>query len=385
MHCPGSVLALDGIRETRTSEFAAEGTVGHEVRADSLEFGLEPHDFIGQQMSADGFTFEVDEEMADYLQPGIDWLREQPGELFVEHRVNLSTWLPGQFGTLDAGICSPNLIIIDDLKFGRGVPVSPVENWQLMIYALGFWDNIARRRTNATDFLIRIDQPRCAGGGGEWRTTLDELLAFGEEVRAAGIRTEDPDAPLSASLKGCQWCLKKPTCDEHARFNLELMSMKFEDVDEADAVCAPPTLARSAAMTPERRGYILRHRPMLTAWLEMLHADALDDAMTGRPTPGYKAVAGRKLARRWRDKEAAERLLVPVLGDLAFTKKLNSPAAVETIAKPGKKKAGHPDLWTKVQNLITQDDGKPCLVSEDDPRPRLLTVDEKFDDVEEEI
>ena len=46
----------------------------------------------------------------------------------------------------------------------------------LMLYALGFWWNVARHVSKATQFLIRIDQPRCAGGGGEWRISLEDLL-----------------------------------------------------------------------------------------------------------------------------------------------------------------------------------------------------------------
>ena len=107
--------------------------------------------------------------MADALQPGIDQILEYSGKMFVEERLDLGRWMPGQFGTLDCGIAGEELIVISDLKYGSGVPVQAVKNTQQMIYALGFWDQFARHITDAKQFLIIIDQPRNAGGGGEWQ------------------------------------------------------------------------------------------------------------------------------------------------------------------------------------------------------------------------
>lgn len=372
-------MQLEGLDDT-TSFAAAEGTAAHTIRERCLKTGADPADFVGEVLTVGEFEIEFDDEMALALQPGIDWLREQPGELFVEHRVNLDAWLPGQFGTLDAGIVSEDLIIINDLKFGRGEPVTPDSNSQLMIYALGFWNNIASKISPATDFLLTIDQPRHSAGGGEWRVSLDDLLTFGEEVRLAGARTYDANAPLKASEKGCRWCALKPTCGEYASFNLDLIGMKFDDIDEADRIGSPPPLNKSE-LTPERRGYILRHKSMISTWLEQLHADALADALAGRPTPGHKAVMGNRPPRRWRDAKEAEELLDTLLGDLAFARKVLGPAGIEKLTASGKKKAGHPEIWALVERLIVRPDGKPCLVDENDARPRLMTVDEKFDDL----
>ena len=160
MRCPGSVALCDEAPERESSEYAAEGTVAHHVREMCLRFGLEPEDFIGQQIGADGYSFTVTEDMADHLRPGIEFVRERKGKVYNEYQVRFDRWLPGQFGTLDVGITAPDEIIINDLKYGAGKPVSAKENEQLMIYALGFWDNVARHETDATDFLLVVDQPR---------------------------------------------------------------------------------------------------------------------------------------------------------------------------------------------------------------------------------
>ena len=220
MVCPGSValierLEADGtIPRERSSSFAAEGTVAHEVRSLSLELGLDAYDWIGKTFDADGLEFEVTEEMAAHLQPGMDRVREQPGRMSVERRVHLDHWLPGQWGTLDCGIHDPagRVIHIDDLKYGAGVPVSAVGNRQLRIYALGFWRHFCEADNRIERFVLTIDQPR-AGGFKTWEVSTDDLLAFGEEVRIAGLATMEPDAPLKAGEKGCRFCPVKNTDD----------------------------------------------------------------------------------------------------------------------------------------------------------------------------
>lgn len=360
----------------------------HEVAALCLELGLEPSDFIYKELTADGFTFTFDEKHADGMQPRLDWLREQPGELHVETQVDLGFWLPDDFGNCDVGWVFGDTLTIQDWKFGEGIPVSPVRHGQSMLYALGFLNTFVKPedRTKIKRIRLIIEQPHCAGGGGEWECTLDELLAFGEEARVAGIRCDDPNAPFVASEKGCFWCALNPKnggggCAELERFNLDLIDSKFEDLDEADALGAPPMMPNLSKMTPDRRVFVWRHAKMLTSWLESIHVGLLDDAINGLPTPGLKAVTGRMGDRYYTDEKAAEAVLVPILHEEAFTKKLKSPAQAEKELKPTKRKPGHPEAWEDLNKVITQDAGKPALVPLDDERPALLTVDQKFEDV----
>jgi len=358
----------------------------HEVAALCLEFGLEPGDFIGKRLTADGYSFTFEEKHAAGMEPRLDWLREQPAEIsIIERQVSLEPWLPGDFGNCDVGFVYGDLLTIQDWKFGEGIPVSPIKHGQTMLYALGFLHTFLRGRSVKRVRLI-IEQPHCPGGGGEWECSIEELLAFGEEARAAGKRCDDPNAPLVASEKGCFWCAKNPKnggpgCAELERFNLDLMGQKFEDLDEADMLGTPPRLPELSQMTPERRVFIWRHSKMLTSWIEAIHVGLLDDATQGRPTPGIKAVRGRAGNRYYTDEKAAEAIIEPILHEDAFTRKLISPAQVEPLFKPTKRKPGHPDAWADLQRIIDQSEGKPVLVPEDDERPALKTVDQMFDDL----
>jgi hypothetical protein len=212
----------------------------------ACNFGLDPYDFIGHRFTVEGYSFEWDEDDAAYLAWGIEEIRSYPGEFYGEYQVDLSKWLgPDQFGTLDRAVAGPSS---SSSATSSGASAgTPVRNKQLMLYALGFWWNVARHITEATEFLIIIDQPRCSGGGGQWRTTLEELLAFAEEARAAAERTRDPNAVRTASTRGCMWCLRRdapaaarrstPSCSRSSAKSSTNSTRKFSS--EAQWNCRP--------------------------------------------------------------------------------------------------------------------------------------------------
>ena len=190
MLCPGSHQAEKKYQDP-PKEYAAEGTFAHDIRDTALKEGLNAEDFVGTYCEVEGFGFFWGMADAHMLQPGIDRIRDVGAEWHFEKRVNMERWIKDCWGTLDAGGILPDLIIIDDLKWGRGVRVSANRNIQMMLYALGFWDQVARHKTKARRFLLRIDQPRIPGGTNEWYTSLDELLAFAQEaIEAAELQEQ---------------------------------------------------------------------------------------------------------------------------------------------------------------------------------------------------
>jgi hypothetical protein len=165
--CLDYVFANEGLPD-EDSEPAAEGTVAHGFSDACFSFGVDPYDFVGTTTEYKGFSFEWTEDDADLLYPGIERIRALPGTFYGEHRVSLLKWLgPDQFGTLDRGVVSDDLITISDLKWGRGVPVSPIRNKQLMLYALGFWWNVARHVSKATASTLTSRAARAAAVSGE--------------------------------------------------------------------------------------------------------------------------------------------------------------------------------------------------------------------------
>jgi hypothetical protein len=375
MLCPGSVQRCYGKPDTASIE-AAEGTFAHQIAEDCLALHLDPQDFIGHRFFVEGYDFTCTKEMADYLQPGIDRIRELVGNgrFYNEQTVDTSRWCgAGNFGTLDRGIIRDDLIVVGDLKYGSGVPVYVLNNEQIRIYALAFWDQIARHLTKAKKFLLIIDQPRIPSAGGEWEVTLDELMAFGEEVAAAAKLTLAKDAPIVPGEKQCRFCPVKAGCAEHERWLLDMVQMKFEDCDTEESPALP------GQVTPERRSYLIRHAGMFRDWLDRLHAEALADALAGRPTPGLKAVRGRRPARAWSDAKMIESLLEVrgVPHDVRYSYSLISPTQAE--------KQLAPDLWGELNTdaFVNRGEGKPVLVPEEAKGKAITPATDQFQDVGE--
>ncbi|MEG3175802.1 DUF2800 domain-containing protein [Sphingomonas sp. RB3P16] len=381
-NCADYINANQGLPDVSSWE-AAEGTAAHWIRNECLTRDMDAFEFIGHIQKIGEWEFQWTADDAMLLQPGINWLRSHGGQFYGEHRVDLTKWLGHdsfgrpQGGTLDGGIVTgPNEddpIIIDDEKWGRGVPVSPVRNKQTMLYALGFWDAIARHKTKSTTFLLSIDQPRHMTGGGKWRVSLAELLAFGEWVKARADATRAPNPPRTASEKGCLWCRRKNApggCGTLDAYVLKMLEMEFEDLDE-------PFLSVPQKVTPDRRRVLIDHTKMITDWLDALYARCMEDALAGMPAGGLKAVLGRKDSDRWIDEKGqATPAVVSVLGAKSFTQKLISPTATA--------KAVDTDSfdWTlKIEPLIKRGQRKPTLVDISHDLPAIVSGEE-FDDLD---
>lgn len=372
--CPGSISFTKDYPNS-SSAAADEGTVAHWVREQCLYWGDDPYDYIGHQMTLNGTTWTVDSDMADALMEGIDFIREFSGKMFIEDRIDLGRWMPGQFGTLDLGIASKDVILISDLKFGRGVAVDPVRNTQQMIYALGFWDQHARHVTKAEKVLIHIDQPRHARGGGIWTTTVTELLAFGEELKRKAAATLDPDAPLIPSEKGCLWCPaanipgRAGGCPAHAKSVLDAIDLDFDSLDEPEK-WEPPLVA---GLTPERLLILSEKKKQIEGFLEYAHAMALQYLVDHGPTADKKAVVGRRPPMKWADDGAAEAFLLQKSVD-PFNKRLITPR--QAASQIGKK-------YELPAALVERGEGKPVIVDIGDARPAIQTVENEFDDMDD--
>ena len=385
MRCYGAPSAEASVGDS-AGEDAARGTAFHEIMSLCIEFDLEPDNFAGSEVEADGFTFEVDEDMVRFARKGLDRIRELATgcELFVEQWVDLEPWLgPGEGGTLDIGIINriAREITVFDWKYGAGVPVDPVENEQLQLYALGLWQKVgffAFKGVPESEIKVQIiiEQPRHQGGGGEWMIPLTDLFDFGGRARAAAIESRKPNAPRMAGEVQCKFCKAKATCGEHARFNLDLVSAKFEDLDEAEELDVAPPLVSPEDLTPERKAFIVRHAGMFTAWIEALHASTLVDALAGRPTPGLKAVVGQQGKRVYTDREAALAFLKPKLGDAAVK--------IEPISPTQAEKKLTKDDYTELKKLVTRSPGRPILVPVSDIRAPIEPSTAKFDDLTQE-
>lgn len=377
---------------------AAQGTVFHHFAAICLETGLDPDVFLGHKFTVeDHGTLEMTAEMVNKMQSGLDYARAlmEPGDIVVvEKKVDLTPWLgPDQFGTMDLGIISIKRwkAIVFDWKWGAGIPVSPIENDQGILYGLGLWNDYLSGVVESVieaitpeagttpdsfetfEIQIIIEQPRAPGGGGEWTISLAELLRRGAHVKRDAALTYDPNAPRIPGPKQCQFCMgaRKNVCPEHAEFLLSKFDAKLDDLTQQFDVGQELDLPR--VLDPVQRSQILLHKSMIEKWLDRLHADAYEDAENGRPVPGLKLVDGRRSPRAWINEAKASTILKAEkrIGD-PYTHKLLSPSQVEEIL--GKQ------LYRKrYESLAVLGDAKPQLVVDEDNRQARATREQRFD------
>lgn len=389
------LVSLSLVEAGGSSVYADEGTAAHEIREMCLDLGLDPHHFLGMKIYVNGEPYECTQEMCDFLQPGIDWIRSHTMDPDVEIRVDLSPWLPGQFGTMDGGWVSGDTLYASDLKYGMGEAVSAEENRQQKLYALGYWHYLGRPAA-VKKVVVCIDQPR-AGGLKFWECAIEELLTFGEECKEVyaelmKIAARAPDYltveefyaefkdRFQVTQKGCRWCKARDPnkngsyagCPARNDFFTEYFQGQFDDLDKE------PEFPSPLLLEPAKRYFIVKHAADAKKWLAAMHEASLAAALDGNPDPGSKAVIGPRGDRYFTDEVKAKELLESALGLGAYKpRQLIGVPDAEKAMKPG-----HPDAWELLSALVDQPAGKPILVPVEDAREPIKAYEDMFDDLD---
>ena len=128
-----------------TSSFAEEGTLAHEFCElyARYKFGqLDKKKFNNALKKLQDKPYYADEMLhcaefyADHLMEKANGYSVMPYTASEVH-VDFSVFVPDGFGTCDNVMIGDDIIDITDYKHGKGVPVSPVENPQMKLYAIG--------------------------------------------------------------------------------------------------------------------------------------------------------------------------------------------------------------------------------------------------------
>ncbi len=342
--------------ENKTSEYAAEGTLAHELGELKLRKELEG-------LSTRSFNSKVKKiqedklytaDMPDYVDMYVETCLERvseakaktPDALFkIEQRLDFSEWVPEGFGTGDFVIIADGTMEVCDLKYGKGVPVSANNNKQMMLYALGaisefsFLYDIEKVR-------MTIIQPRLDNIS-TFEVTVEELLKWAEEY----VR---PKAELAIKGEGefcagdhCRFCRAKAVCEARAEKNLELAKYDFQK---------PNTLDNNDI------AYILSKVDELVNWAGDVKEYALEQALQGEEFDGYKVVEGRS-NRKWSSEDDVAKVLIGqgFQENMIYTKKLDGITKIESAI--GKK-----EVQRLLGDYIVKPVGKPTLVPITDKR-----------------
>lgn len=384
MGCPGSLLMEKGEPDTG-SKYADEGTAAHFLASECLIHGAPPTTHLRKRIEVmpdgarwqgaliEGPWFEVTDEMEAAVNSYVQAVRKyaEGGFLFVEQRLQITTWTgePDACGTSDAVVLTADgELIVVDLKYGMGELVSPERNKQLMIYALAAHEEFSLVGDIKSLRLV-IHQPRISGPQ-EWACSVEELLAFGEDVKVSAKQALDcyqGDIPpaLNVSDAACRWCKAAYKCPARDAHVTKTLGADFDDLTKGAQI--PPV------GTGEELAKKLAACDLIEQWIKAVRGKVEAELFAGHPVPGYKLVQGKRGARSWIDEMQAEAVLKSMrlkVEDM-YDMRVISPTSVEKIFG---EKGSAPSVkrWNKLQELITQSEGKPSVAPESDKRPALV-------------
>ena len=370
LNCTPSARLEDEYGERKSSPFAAEGTLAHElaelylqrdvlrtISEDAFNIKLE------EIMSNDLFNDEMLEMVPIYTDYCVNQLLEARKDnvfaiMEIEQRLDFTEYVPESFGTADCCIVNDKVLEVIDLKYGKGVPVSPEWNAQLMLYGLG-----ALRKYDMTydieEVHLTIVQPRLDNIT-TFKITVQELLEWAnDELKSRALQAFKGEGELNTG-GWCKFCSVKNRCRLLAQKQLEIAKHEFKD--------AP-------LLTDEEIADIITRAPRLVEWANGIVEYAQEQAINhDKHWPGFKLVEGIS-RRKWLNEEEAASIIqesFPVSDDQLYSLKLKSITEVEKLL--GKKAFG-----AIADKVCIKPAGKPTLVPLEDKRPAMGNEQAKID------
>lgn len=358
-NCPGSVRLSKDIPNV-SSSYAEEGTYAHTLASEWLQ-GKFPPDNCDPEMRGHIETY------VNFIQKLWDDTNHVDDKHFVEHSFDLSEIFPGLYGTADDVIydAKKRHLHVSDFKYGAGIPVSPVQNVQLLYYGVGALLSLGLPVEKIT---LHIIQPRCNADEPvkSWETDPLTVMEFIADLKMYAEETVKPDARLVLG-EHCRFCPAKQEqkCPALLDNVKKVAKMDFANevkiADSAGVSVSPDTLASYLALIPA-----------LEAWIKGVHEYSYKEAQVGRFPTGYKLVPKRAM-RKWADASYAEKRLNQELNPQIMLKCLSSPellspAQVEKIIGAKTNAALLQELTVKISsgdNLVPDTDPRPAVNKQD--------------------
>ena len=357
--CPPSAVAAEAYPEQDT-EYTREGTLAHEV-AEWVAAGKSKTENLNKGQD-DGVTAEMLEHAQTYRDYIHQQIKESGATVLLEQRVDFSPWVPNGFGTCDAIILQGETMTVIDYKYGQGVPVSAVDNPQMMLYALGALNDYGIAFDVKT-VEMHIFQPRIDNIS-DFSVSVEDLLAWGEKIK--------PIAEKAAKGKGdylpgdhCKFCPHAGRC--------RALTKVCTEVIETHGL-----KAKVERLAPFEVAKVLEMKSLITLWIKRVEAQALEDLLNGIEVPGYKVVEGKQGNRKWTDEVKVSEKLAEAgyfMDEITETKLL-SPAAMG-------KKFGAKKIGELLLDYMERSPGAPTIAPNTDKRPAYDRVAEAKKDFED--
>lgn len=364
MSCTASndFVTLLGIEDTRTAA-AAEGTAAHMLLDQSLTERKPPRTYLNQTFN----EHVADAEMVRHIEVVYAWVQTyllDGYKLFNEQKVMIE--VTGDMGTMDIALLKGKHLIIADLKYGRGVAVSPEKNRQMRLYACGFLDT--QKMWGKVDSLhLAIAQPRVQEDVLMWEDSMDSLRYFRNRVAEIIAQIKGKDVRFKPTDKGCKFCPAKAQCKTYATWAAEQAGIEFEALVAGAGVKTP----ECNALTPVELLRVWKAAVEVKNWMKSVNDRIYQLLADGDTTMGLKLVEGRS-TRKWANEGDA----MDALHHLGFKADDFAP---RNLLGLGKIEALFTNKALK-QDFMRQHTikppGSPTIAEIDDPRPTYTSSSE---------
>lgn len=354
----------------KAGDYAKEGTLAHEFgelrlrrysgEIDNAEWTKKTSGLVKDSLYSESLE-EYAGGYADFVWEKYQLAQKTTSDavLRIEEKIDLTAYVPEGFGTGDAVILADGTMEIIDLKYGKGVQVSAVENKQMMLYALGALDMFGFMYAIHT-VRMTIYQPRLDNVS-EWEMPVEELLMWGMNELAPRAKMAFAGEGSFNPGKHCQFCRAKAQCRALAEKNMEVARHEFDD---------------ASLLSDAEISKVLEQMDIFRNWMSAVEEYALQAALNGKAFPGFKLVEGRSNRKYVDEKKVADRLIENgYKSDLIY-----EPAKLKTITAMEKlvtKKA----FTAILGDLIIKPQGKPTLVPVSDKRQEWNSAENDFKNV----
>jgi hypothetical protein len=343
--------------------FAKEGTLAHAISELIIKMRLGIIDEFAYDLELEQLQSEelYSPEMLTYCEQYADYCLQgsEPDHVHaVETKLDITAYIPEGFGTGDYMRVIPRQkkIIFRDLKYGKGVPVSAVNNTQLKVYALGalaWWGWVY----DIEVISVGIYQPRL-NNNSEWEITVPDLLRWAVEELAPKAKTAFAGEGQYVAGNHCKFCRARVRCQTLADYNLDLFKHELKKHDQ---------------LSDDELVSIIKKASILSSWVDDLKEYMLAEAVKGKKWAGMKLVEGKSNRVFVSESQTEKKLLDAGYNEIYTPKQLLGITKLQ-------KSIGAKAFREIVESGLRKPAGTPTLVTVDDPRPEFDNAAAVFKD-----
>lgn len=350
-----------------SSGFADEGTLAHSYAETFLRY-RDDSSALKKALEAlekdQHYEKHYSEELVGHAEDFANYVLEhctRDYSLYIEEKLDMSRWIPEGFGTADAIVVKDGVLDLIDLKYGKGVKVSSVENKQLMVYALGCIERFGWMYDFHT-VRMHIYQPRL-NNISVWSMSVSDLIVWGELFLKPQARKAFDGVGVGNPGDHCRFCKAKGDCSALAAMAEEFAKQEFAE---------PRTLSN------EMIGELLPKLEVVAIAVAAIKENAYAKVLGGEKIPGWKMVQGKQ-SRYYTDPAAIRKELL----ENGFKEDdiLTQPKERELLSLTAlEKKVKKANFEKYVAQFVDKKRAAPTLAPSTDPREEYSVAELDFAD-----